>query len=66
MGAAVTDFNKDGWIDLYVTNWGKNQLLKNNGDGTFSDITDVAGVASPQWGIAQPLSILTKTAGTIR
>lgn len=50
MGAAVTDFNKDGWIDLYVTNWGKNQLLKNNGDGTFSDITDVAGVASPQWG----------------
>ena len=35
MGAAVTEFNKDGWIDLYVTNWGKNQLLKKNGDGTF-------------------------------
>lgn len=50
MGAAVTDFNHDGWLDLYVTNWGKNQLWKNNGDGTFSDVTTVAGVESPQWG----------------
>ncbi|MEC9096523.1 MAG: CRTAC1 family protein [Planctomycetota bacterium] len=50
MGAAVTDFNQDGWLDLYVTNWGKNQLWKNNGDGTFSDVTMAAGVESPQWG----------------
>ena len=50
MGGAVTDFNKDGWIDLYVTNWGENQLWKNNGDGTFSDVTAMAGVESQQWG----------------
>ena len=50
MGGAVTDFNKDGWIDLYITNWGKNQLWKNNGDGTFSDVTSIAGVESQQWG----------------
>lgn len=50
MGAAVTDFNQDGWLDLYVTNWGKNQLWKNNGNGTFSDVTTAAGVESQQWG----------------
>ena len=43
MGVAVGDYNSDGWQDIYVTNWGSNQLYKNNGDGTFSDVTQASG-----------------------
>ena len=39
MGVAAGDFDNDGWVDLYVTNFGANRLLRNNGDGTFSDVT---------------------------
>ncbi len=49
MGAAAGDFNGDGWMDLYVTNYGRNRLFQNNGDGTFTDITEKAGVAAPNW-----------------
>src|SRR5262245_7567159 len=47
MGAAAGDFDGDGWQDLYVTNYGRNVLFHNNGDGTFTDVTDKAGVAAP-------------------
>jgi hypothetical protein len=37
---AVFDFDDDGWLDLLVTNmFGNSQLYRNNGDGTFSDVT---------------------------
>jgi hypothetical protein len=49
MGAAAADFDGDGWQDLYVTNYGQNVLFHNNGDGTFTDITEKAGVAAPNW-----------------
>ncbi|MEO6724635.1 MAG: CRTAC1 family protein [Blastocatellia bacterium] len=49
MGAAAADFNGDGWQDLYVTNYGRNRLFQNNGNGTFTDITEKAGVAAPNW-----------------
>ena len=49
MGAAAADYDGDGWVDLYVTNYGHNVLFHNNGNGTFTDVTDKAGVAAPNW-----------------
>ena len=44
-GAAVGDYDNDGDLDLYVTAFGPNVLYRNNGDGTFTDVTAAAGVA---------------------
>lgn len=44
-GVAVGDWDNDGDLDLYVTAYGPNTLYRNNGDGTFSDLTAAAGVA---------------------
>jgi enediyne biosynthesis protein E4 len=49
MGVAVGDVDNDGWRDLYVTNFGSKVLYRNNGDGTFSDVTATAGVDDPRW-----------------
>jgi hypothetical protein len=49
MGAAVGDYDNDGFEDLYVTNYGANTLYRNNGDGTFADVTEKAGVAASGW-----------------
>ncbi len=49
MGAATGDYDNDGFLDLYVTNFGDNVLYHNNGDGTFSDVTRTAGVAVGRW-----------------
>ncbi|PYT09445.1 MAG: hypothetical protein DMF49_02220 [Acidobacteria bacterium] len=49
MGAAAGDFDNDGWIDLYITNFGSNQLWRNNGDGTFTDLTARSGADDPRW-----------------
>lgn len=44
-GAAVADFDNDGWEDLYVTNVDHpDRLFRNNGDGTYSDIAAAAGI----------------------
>jgi tetratricopeptide (TPR) repeat protein/peroxiredoxin len=40
-----SDYNRDGWPDLYVVNdFGRKNLYRNNGDGTFSDVAAQAGV----------------------
>ena len=52
MGVAVGDYDNDGYPDIYVTNYGKNILYHNNGDGTFTDVTAKAGVAGGGWSVS--------------
>ena len=44
-GVAVGDYDNNGYLDLFVTSFGPDILYKNNGDGTFTDVTAAAGVA---------------------
>ena len=48
-GCAVGDYNNDGKLDLYVTNYGVNRLYRNNSDGTFTEVAESAGVTEPRW-----------------
>ena len=61
-GAAWRDYNNDGWLDLYIVNSAlvrpapdavlpKNTLYRNNGDGTFTDVTETAEVGDTGWGM---------------
>src|SRR5437879_2268171 len=60
-GCAFLDYDNDGWMDIYLVNSGKcdfytpslplrNALYKNNRDGTFTDVTEKAGVAGGGYG----------------
>jgi hypothetical protein len=49
MGVAAGDYDNDGHADLYVTNYGKNVLYRNNGNGMFSDVTSKTGVSAGGW-----------------
>jgi hypothetical protein len=56
---ALFDYDKDGWQDIYFVNaptvaepaGARSELWRNNGDGTFTDVTDKAGVGFPGWGM---------------
>ena len=61
-GCAFFDYDNDGWMDLYLVNSGisdfytpaaplRNALYRNDGDGTFTDVTDAAGVAGGRFGM---------------
>ena len=43
-GVAAADFDNDGNIDIYITAYGGNHLFRNNGNGTFTDVTAPAGL----------------------
>ncbi len=49
MGVAASDYDGDGWQDLYVTSYGRNILYHNRRNGTFTDMSQKAGVAAPGW-----------------
>ena len=59
-GVALIDYDRDGWPDIYFTNAqtvdmalngkkARSTLYRNNHDGTFTDVTDKAGVGHPCW-----------------
>src|SRR5207247_4167588 len=61
-GCAFLDYDNDGWMDIYLVNSGKcdfftpdpplrNALYRNNRDGTFTDVTEKAGVAAGGYGM---------------
>lgn len=49
MGVSVGDIDNDGYVDIYVTNFGANQLWKNQGDGTFVEVGGPTGTADELW-----------------
>lgn len=51
MGVAAADYDNDGFPDLYITNFGPNQLLRNNGDGTFTPVPE-AGTGGNLWSVS--------------
>ncbi len=46
VGCAVTDYDNDGDLDLYVAEYGDDSLFRNNGDGSFTDVAQQMGVAT--------------------
>ena len=61
-GCAFLDFDDDGWMDIYLINSGqsdffrpetdlRNALYRNNRDGTFTDVTEMAGLAGGEFGM---------------
>jgi hypothetical protein len=61
-GCAFFDYDNDGWMDIYLVNSGpadfykpakplRNALYRNNRDGTFTDVTEKAGVAGNRYGM---------------
>lgn len=51
VGCAVGDYDNDGRLDLFVPNYGNNQLYRNRGNGTFEDVSSTVGVAFDNHGV---------------
>jgi hypothetical protein len=61
-GVAFLDYDNDGWMDIFLVNSGpadfytpkkplRNALYRNNRDGTFTDVTEKAGLAGGSFGM---------------
>jgi len=54
LGIAILDYDNDGWPDLFFSNDTQpNKLYRNNGDGTFSEKGEIAGIAFSESGMAR-------------
>jgi hypothetical protein len=51
-GVALFDYDNDGWLDIFLVNGSgrHNYLFRNNRDGTFTDVTQKAGLTHSGWG----------------
>jgi len=47
LGVAAGDFDNDGWVDLFIANAGANALYRNNGNGSFQDVSASSGLTKP-------------------
>ncbi len=47
VGCAVGDYDNDGLLDIFMSAYGPNRLYKNNGNGSFSDVSEIAGIVEP-------------------
>ncbi len=56
MGAVAGDIDNDGDVDLYLLNFGANQLWRNEGGGQFVDATEAAGLTEPRWSVSGSLA----------
>ncbi len=50
-GCVAADYDNDGDVDLHVLNYGPDLLYRNNGDGTFTDVSKPSGLDDPRWGL---------------
>jgi len=60
LGVAAGDFDNDGWVDLYILNFGSNQLWHNNGDGIFTEVTRTAGADDPRMSLSASFADLDR------
>ena len=52
MGVATGDFDNDGCVDVYLTNFGPNRLFRNNCNGTFTDVSKQSGTEDSGWSVS--------------
>jgi len=52
MGVAAGDVDNDGCVDLYLTNFGPNQLFRGHCDGTFTDVSAASRTAGSEWSVS--------------
>jgi enediyne biosynthesis protein E4 len=60
MGACAGDYDNDGAVDVYFTNYGPNTLYRNLGGGRFREVPGAGGAASPLWSTSCAFADLDK------
>lgn len=51
-GCSAADYDNDGFVDLYLLNYGANTLYHNKGDGTFDDVSKKSGLDDARWSVS--------------